>query len=100
MKPLDDSSFIFLLFHADDMLTVEKCMSVVNLLSKEFDMKDLGAVKKILRMEIHKDKAFRRLWLSQCSYVEKVLDMFSMGNAKTVSTLLVHHFKLSTKNVQ
>ena len=101
VKSLDnDSSFIFLLLYVDDMLIVTKSMVKVNklksLLSKEFDMKDLGATKKILGMEIHKDRALGRLCLSQHSYVERVLERFNMDNAKTVSTHLVNHFRLST----
>ena len=90
----------FLLLYVDDMLIVAKNMSEVNklknLLTKEFDMKDWGAAKKILRMEIRRDKALGRLWLSQSSYVRKVLERFSMENAKPVSTPLANHFKLST----
>ncbi|KAL4384756.1 hypothetical protein GQ457_15G014670 [Hibiscus cannabinus] len=63
----------------------------------EFDMKDLGAAKKILGMEIHRDRSSRKLWLSQQSYVEKVLDRFGMSNAKPVSTPLANHFKLSSE---
>ena len=76
VKSLDDDSFIFLLLYVDDMLIVTKSMVKVNklksLLSKEFDMKDLGAAKKILGMEIHKNRASGRLWLSQYSYVESI----------------------------
>lgn len=39
-------------------------MSLKSHLSAEFDMKDLGAAKKILGMEIHKDKRARKLYLS------------------------------------
>src|SRR4051812_18305369 len=59
-------------------------------------MKDLGGAKKILGMEIRRDRASKMLWLSQHSYVEKVLERFSMRDAKPVSTPLAHHFKLST----
>ncbi|RVW13426.1 Retrovirus-related Pol polyprotein from transposon TNT 1-94 [Vitis vinifera] len=62
------------------MIEVNKLKS---LLSKEFDMKDLGAAKKILGMEIHMDRASGRLWLSQHSYVKRVLERFNMDNAKT-----------------
>ncbi|CAA0842072.1 Uncharacterized mitochondrial protein AtMg00810 [Striga hermonthica] len=34
-------------------------------------MKDLGAAKKILGMEIHRDRGSKKLWLSQKGYVEK-----------------------------
>ena len=68
VKSLDDGSFIFLLLYVDDMLITAKSMSEVNklkiLLSRKFDMKDLSATKKILGMEICKDRALGRLWLS------------------------------------
>ena len=68
MKSLDDGSSIFLLLYVDDMLIAAKSMSEVNklktLLSREFDMKDLGTAKKILGMEIRRDRALGRLWLS------------------------------------
>jgi hypothetical protein len=49
----------------DDILVATKSMSEVNkfktLLSREFDMKNLVATKKILRMESRKDRITRRL---------------------------------------
>ena len=59
-------------------------------------MKDLGAAKKILRMEIRRDRDAKRLWLSQAGYVKKVLERFSMENAEPMSTPLTNHFRLST----
>jgi hypothetical protein len=100
VRGLDDGSFIFLLLYVDDMLITAKSIVKVNklkvLLGKEFDMKDLGTTKKIHGMEIHKDRDAKRLWLSQASYVKKVLERFSMENAKPVSTPLANHFRLST----
>jgi hypothetical protein len=68
VRSLDDSSFIFLLLYVDDMLIAAKSIMKVNklkdLLSREFDMKDLGATKKILGMEIRRDRDTKRLWLS------------------------------------
>ena len=83
-----------MLIAAKSMVEVNKLKS---LLSKEFDMKDLGATKKIIEMEIHRDRASRRLWLSQYSYVKRVLEMFNMNNAKPVSTHLANHFRLSNQ---
>ena len=59
-------------------------------------MKDLGAAKKILGMEIRRDRDAKRLWLSQVSSVKKVLERFNMENAKQVSTPLANHFRLFT----
>ena len=35
-------------------------------------MKDLGTAKKILGMEIRRDRDVRKLWLSHKGYVDKV----------------------------
>jgi hypothetical protein len=100
VRNLDDGSIIFLLLYVDDMLIVAKSIVEVNklkvLLSREFDMKDLGTAKKILGMEIRRDKNAKRLWLSHPGYMKKVLERFNMENAKMVSTPLVNHFHLPT----
>ena len=68
VKSLGDGSSIFLLLYVDDMLIAAKSMSEVNklknLLSREFNMKDLGAAKKNLGIEIPRERALGRLWLS------------------------------------
>ena len=58
-------------------------------------MKDLGAAKQILGMKISRDRNTRTLTLSQADYVEKVLQRFSMENAKSVSTPSPGHLKLT-----
>uniref|UniRef100_A0A2N9EGT6 CCHC-type domain-containing protein n=1 Tax=Fagus sylvatica TaxID=28930 RepID=A0A2N9EGT6_FAGSY len=99
VRILEDGSYIFLLLYVDDMLIAAKSMCEVNrlksLLHKEFEMKDLGAAKKILGMEIRRDREARKLWLSQKNYIRKVLEKFSMLDAKPVSTPLANHFRLS-----
>ena len=67
-KKFDDSSFIYLLLHVDDMLIVatnkHEICSLKALLSREFEMNDLEPSKKILGMEIHKDRKNKKLYLS------------------------------------
>ena len=58
------------------------------LLSSEFDMKDLGVAKKILGMEITRDRKYGLLFLSQHNYINKVLQRFNMHDSKPVSTLI------------
>ena len=88
----------FLLMYVDDMLIAAKSIVEVNklkvLLSRKFDIKNLGVTKKILGMEICMDRNAKRLWLSQASYV-KVLERFRMKNVKPVSTPSANHFRLS-----
>ncbi|CAA0838475.1 Probable prolyl 4-hydroxylase 11 [Striga hermonthica] len=85
------------MFGYEDMVAFALMITSVDpcLLSQEFEMKDLGAAKKILGMEIHKDRGSKKLWLSQKGYVEKVLQRFAMNEAKSVGTPLANHFKLS-----
>ena len=46
-------------------------------------------------MRITRDEKNRRLTLSQCDYIENVLERFRMQYAKLVSTPLAIHFKLT-----
>ncbi|KAF2298919.1 hypothetical protein GH714_029104 [Hevea brasiliensis] len=58
-------------------------------------MKDLGVAKKILGMEITRDRSVGKLFLSPQAYVEKVLKRFNMNNAKPMTAPFAAHFKLS-----
>jgi hypothetical protein len=59
-------------------------------------MKDLGAAKKILGMEITRDWKSDLLFLSQHGYIQKVLRRFNMHDSKPVSTPIAPHFKLAS----
>lgn len=93
------SSYIILLLYVDDMLVagsdIDEIKNLKMQLSKEFDMKDLGPAKKILGMQITRDKQKGVLQLSQAEYINRVLQRFNMGDAKSVSTPLASHFRLS-----
>uniref|UniRef100_A0A3Q7GGR2 Reverse transcriptase Ty1/copia-type domain-containing protein n=1 Tax=Solanum lycopersicum TaxID=4081 RepID=A0A3Q7GGR2_SOLLC len=49
-------------------------------------MKDLGAARKILGMEIIRDRESRKLFLSQRSYIQKVLERFGISSSKPIDT--------------
>jgi len=57
-----------LLLYVDDMLIAARNKTHVQKfkvqLKKEFNMKDLGETKKILGIEITRDRSTSRLWLS------------------------------------
>ena len=97
-----DGSPIYLLLYVDDMLISAKSKKQITTLkaqlSSEFDMKDLGAAKKILGMEISRDRDFGLLFLSQQSYIKKVLHPFNMHHAKSVNTPIAPHFKLASSD--
>ena len=92
-KRYNDESFLYLLFYVDDMLIAakskEEIRTVKAQLNNEFEMKDLGATKKILGMEILRDRVVGRLSLSQKGYIEKVLcDSRAVGYPE--STKFIH----------
>ena len=48
-------------------------------------------------MQISRDRKNKKIWLSQKKYIEKVLERFSMSNAKPVGSPLAVHFKLCSE---
>ncbi|KAH9768967.1 Integrase catalytic domain-containing protein [Citrus sinensis] len=102
-RRLPDEAFIYLLLYVDDMLIVSKNRDEIERLKKqlasEFEMKDLGDAQRILGMEIHRDKKNESVWLTQKSYLKKVLERFGMDDkTKPVCTPLTPHFKLSSSS--
>lgn len=97
-KKLEGGEYIYLLLYVDDMLLVSKNMKdvekVKKMLAKRFDMKDLGPARRILGMDIERDREKGVLKLSQPGYLKKVLQVFRMDMASPVLTPLGAHFKL------
>ncbi|TXG57650.1 hypothetical protein EZV62_015479 [Acer yangbiense] len=95
----EDGMIILLLLYVDDMLIACQDMSRIQKLkmqlSKEFDMKDLGATQKILGMQIIRDRVAGKIWLSQAKYIQNILERFNVNEAQHVTTPLVAHYRLS-----
>ena len=98
-KWLKNGIGIFLLLYVDDMLiaSVDRKEIVVlkEQLASEFEMKDLGKVKRILGMQVMKNEKLGELRISQENYLQKALSRFGMQEAKSILTLIAQHFKLS-----
>ncbi|KAA0046197.1 retrovirus-related Pol polyprotein from transposon TNT 1-94 [Cucumis melo var. makuwa] len=101
-KKLTDGSLMYLLLYVDDMLLAGKNLTKLNeireQLKNKFEMKDLGSSKRILGMEITRERRRRELFLSHKQYTKKVLAKFNMSNAKAISTPMGQQFKLSAKD--
>jgi len=97
-RQYSDGSLVYLLLYVDDMLIASKDKPLINKLksqlSREFEIKDLGAAKKILGMEIQMDRKADKLYLCQSRYLQKVLNKFNIRNCMAVSTPFAAHFKL------
>ena len=68
-KRFEDNDFIILLLYVDDMLVAgsnkDRIQELKARLVREFEMKDLGPANKILGMQIHQDRNYKKIWLSQ-----------------------------------
>ena len=53
-----------------------------NSLKMIFSMKDMGEAKYILGIKIYRDRSRRLIGLSQCVYIDKILEMFQMEKSK------------------
>ncbi|TXG47175.1 hypothetical protein EZV62_026469 [Acer yangbiense] len=83
-RKLQDGTFVYLLLYVDDMLIASKSKVEIDRLkaqlSSEFDMKDLGETKKILGMEIKRDRVKGTICLTQTQYLKTVLQRFGIDS--------------------
>ena len=66
------------------------------MLNSEFEMKDLGHPRKILGVEIKRNRKSGFLYLSQKIYLKKVLITYRMIDSKPVQTPLASHLRLNS----
>ncbi|KAK3033756.1 hypothetical protein RJ639_034198 [Escallonia herrerae] len=101
---LADGSHKYLLLYVDDLLIAAKLMSDVNglkeQLKREFEMKDLGVAKRILGMEIQRDRPAGILYLSQKKYIKRVLQHFGMKTLNIWKASLQTIIALSTTEAE
>ncbi|KAH9680676.1 hypothetical protein KPL71_026642 [Citrus sinensis] len=81
-RKLQEGSFIYLLLYVDDMLIASKSKDEIEKLKtqldQEFEMKDLGEAKKILNMEICRDRARGKMQNENTCYkfrIQKTVDV-------------------------
>jgi hypothetical protein len=69
--------FIYVALYVNDMLLIGNNMDAIKegkkQISSKFDIKDVGATKFILGMEIKRDRAARKICLNHMKYIEIVL---------------------------
>ncbi|KAH9672574.1 hypothetical protein KPL70_017783 [Citrus sinensis] len=66
-------------------------------LAREFEMKDLGPVNKILGIQIHRDRNNRKIWLSQKNYLKKILQRFNIEEGDVLSTVCISSGKFDVR---
>lgn len=82
------SKFIFLVLYVDDILLASSDIVLLkntkDMLSHNFEMKDLGNATYVLGIEIIRDRSRSFLGLSQKAYIERVLKRFYMDKCSGV----------------
>ena len=77
---------IFLILYVEDILLIGNDVGTLSSikvwLSTHFDMKDLEEVSHILGIKLIQDCQRRMLGLSQATYINTILAMFSLQNFK------------------
>lgn len=84
--------------YVDDFYVFGNCSvtkeNLLKLLQQEFIVKDLGALKTCLGMNVCRDRSKSTLTLNQKSYIEKLLLRFGMEKCKPVTTPMMLNCKL------
>ena len=79
---MSGSNFTILVLYVDDILLASNSLDMLHeskrLLSRNFDMKDLGEASYVIGIEIHRDRVNGILGLSQKAYIERVLTRYNM----------------------
>ena len=87
-KEVSSGCFIYLLLHVDDILIACKILTEIQklkpLLNGEFEIKDLESARKILGIEISKDRSLGKMYLTRKDYLERVLSKFGFMDIKPV----------------
>lgn len=90
---------MYLLLCVDDILIASASKAEINKLKAklnfELEIKELEAAKRILGMDIIRDRSKEELFLSQQVYMKKVIERFRMHEPKPDSTPLGQHSKLA-----
>lgn len=88
--------------YVDDFFIFSNCKreteKLKNVLSNQFQIKDLGQVKQCLGMNVNFDKLNKSVTLSQENYINTLLRKFNMTDCKAVDTPM--ESKLSVKDKQ
>lgn len=77
---------ILLLLYVDDILLAGKELKEINILKRqlkgEFEMKDMGNARKILGIDILRNRLSGKLILSQSKYIQKILERCGMDKQR------------------
>ena len=98
-KKVSGSAIFFLVLYVDDILLIGNdipaLQNVKYWLGSFFSMKDLGEAIYVLNIKIYTDISIRMIDLSHSTYIDKVLNRFSMQNSKRGFLPMCHGISIS-----
>ena len=90
----DDDGITMIVVYVDDLTiaasSTQRIKDTKDALSKRFEMKDLGEIKYLLKIEIERNRKEKTMTLSQRKYIHDILDRFDMLDASAALTPQVH----------
>jgi transposase InsO family protein len=99
---VEDGTIVIVAVYVDDKLMLSKDQKIIDQLkvklAAEYDLTDLGEARWILGMEIIRDRDKHTIELSQCRYIESILERFEMGSSRPVATPMDPNTKLIKLN--
>jgi len=88
----DGGGTIIIILYVDDITllgdSVKEIKGIKFILSKHYEMTDLGEIDSYLGVRITRDRSIRRLEIDQSRYISEILDCFSMADANPAQTPL------------
>ncbi|KAB2568562.1 Retrovirus-related Pol polyprotein from transposon TNT 1-94 [Lasiodiplodia theobromae] len=96
--PLDSDPCVFqhaqskgvIIVYVDDLILIHKGMEAINImkaqLSSKYELHDLGPIHHYLGMKITRDRLSKTMWISQESYIQRILSKHHMQDCKPIST--------------
>ncbi|WVZ02271.1 hypothetical protein V8G54_023077 [Vigna mungo] len=90
---------LYLLLYVDDILIASSDRGMIGetkaRLADAFEMKELGEARRILGIDIKRDRPGGNLFLSQECYLQKVISRYRMAESKMANTPVGQHLKLT-----
>ena len=90
----DNGNLTVIMVHVDDMLVASLSEKEVGHFQTELEatwqISTLGELKLIFSIVLHQDRAARTIALSQTALIDKIVTTYGQGDAKPVSTPMVH----------
>lgn len=96
------AEFVYVCLYVDDMIVAARKSDTVrdvkSAISSRFRIKDLGAVKHLLGMEIAYDMSSREMTITQTQYINTITERFNQANARDTMNPCDPSVKLSKAN--